>query len=160
MKSEKRKESALISGLGGGVLSIIGAILPWFRATGSTGGDVTSSINVNGLGSVSGNGIMLKLAGGEVNWEFQGIGVLALGIACIAAAVLLRGRLRGLAIAACGFLIIGGGLVNLWSLRGIEAFSGEIMGMTMASGIGYGLYVVVIAGAVALLGGVLTVRGN
>ncbi len=61
-------------------------------------------------------------------------------------------------MAACGFLIIGGGIVNLWSLRGVEAFSGEVMGMTLVSGVGYGLYVVVIAGAVALLGGIFTLK--
>ena len=157
MKSEKRSISARISGLGGGVLSIIGAFLPWFSATGSGGGEV-SDININGLGSVSGNGMMLSLVGSEVNWEFQGVGVLALGIVCIIVALLLSGKVQSLAIAACGFLIIGGGAVNLWSLRDIGSFSGEVMGMTMSSGIGYGLYVVVIAGLTALLGGVLALR--
>ena len=157
MKSEKRSISARISGLGGGVLSIIGAFLPWFSATGSGSGEV-SGININGLGSVSGSGMMLSLVGSEVNWEFQGVGVLALGIACIVVALLLSGKVQGLAIAVCGFLIIGGGAVNLWSLRDIGSFSGEVMGVTMSSGIGYGLYVVVIAGLTALLGGVLALR--
>lgn len=157
MKPEKCTGSAMIYGLAGGILSIIAVFLPWFSASGSGGGE-TSSISVNGLGSISGSGMMLNLAGSEVNWEFQGIGVLALGIACIAAALIIKGKVQGIAIAACGFLIIGGGVVNLWSLRDIGSFSGEVMGMTMASGIGYGLYGVVIAGAAALLGGVLSLK--
>lgn len=157
MNSEKRIDGALISGLGGGVLSIISVFLPWFSATGSGSGEV-SSININGLGSVSGSGMMLNLVGSEINWEFQGFGVLALGIASIIVALILSGKVQSLAIAACGFLIIGGGAVNLWSLRDISSFSGEVMGMTMVSGIGYGLYVVVIAGVTALLGGALSLR--
>ncbi len=45
---------------------------------------LASSISVNGMGWKSGSGMLLGLMSGKVNWDFQGIGVLALGIACIA----------------------------------------------------------------------------
>jgi len=48
-----------------------------------------------------------------------------------------------------------GGIVNISS---IGEFSGEFMGATMQSGAGYGLYMVVLAGAVAAAGGLLAWR--
>ncbi|MCX9011933.1 MAG: hypothetical protein OIN66_12520 [Candidatus Methanoperedens sp.] len=140
--------------IAGGMLSILSVFLPWYSASASAAG-VTSSISVNGLGWKSGSGILLMLVSGKVDWDFQGIGVLALGIACIAVAVFLREKLQSLAMFACGILIIGGGVVNLQS---IGKFSGEFLGATMESGVGYGLYVVVLAGAVAASGGLLTWR--
>ena len=143
----------ILAGIGG-IASIISVFLPWFSAKASAIG-MTSSISVNGLGSVSGSGLLLGLLSGKANWEFQGIGVLALGIACIAIAVFLRDKLQSIAMFICGALIIGGGIVNI---RSIGEFSGEFMGATMQSGAGYGLYMVVLAGAVAAAGGLLAWR--
>jgi len=143
----------ILAGIGG-IASIISVFLPWFSAKASAIG-MTSSISVNGLGSVSGSGLLLGLLSGKANWEFQGIGVLALGIACIAIAVFLRDKLQSIAMFICGALIIGGGIVNISS---IGEFSGEFMGATMQSGAGYGLYMVVLAGAVAAAGGLLAWR--
>ena len=143
----------ILAGIGG-IASIISVFLPWFSAKASAIG-MTSSISVNGLGSVSGSGLLLGLLSGKANWEFQGIGVLALGIACIAIAVFLRDKLQSIAMFICGALIIGGGIVNINS---IGEFSGEFMGATMQSGAGYGLYMVVLAGAVAAAGGLLAWR--
>jgi hypothetical protein len=143
----------ILAGIGG-IASIISVFLPWFSAKASALG-MTSSISVNGLGSVSGGGLLLGLLSGKANWEFQGIGVLALGIASIAVAVFLREKIQGLAMFICGALIIGGGVVNI---RSIGEFSGEFMGATMQSGAGYGLYIVVLAGAMAAAGGLLAWR--
>ncbi|MFA4934913.1 MAG: hypothetical protein WC568_03660 [Candidatus Methanoperedens sp.] len=142
--------------IAGGLISIISVFLPWFsaRATAAASGEV-STLSVNGLGTINGSGMLLGLVSGKIGWEFQGIGVLALGIASIAVALLLREKLQSIAMSACGLLIIGGGVVNLVS---IESFSGDIMGATIVSGIGYGLYVVVIAGAVAVAGGIFAWR--
>jgi hypothetical protein len=111
---------------------------------------LSSSISVNGLGWKSGEGVLLGILGGTVNWEFQGIGVLALGIASILVSVILKGKMQSLAILACGLLIIGLGLVNL---KSIGSFSGEFMGATMNAGVGYGLFVLLLGGAVAAAGG-------
>ncbi len=142
--------------IAGGLISMISVFLPWFgaRATAAASGEV-STLSVNGLGTINGSGMLLGLVSGKIGWEFQGIGVLALGIASIAAALLLREKLQSIAMSACGILIIGGGVVNLMS---IESFSGDIMGATISSGVGYGLYVVVIAGAVAAAGGLFAWR--
>ena len=40
---------------------------------------MSSSISVNGLGSISGSGLLLGLWGEKARWEFQGVGVLAPG---------------------------------------------------------------------------------
>jgi lipoprotein signal peptidase len=114
---------------------------------------MTSSISVNGLGSVSGSGILIGLLSGKGSWEFQGIGVIALGIVCIAVAVFLREKLRSVSMFICGALIIGGGVVNI---RSIGEFSGDFMGASMQSGADYGLYVVVLAGIMAAAGGLLS----
>ena len=143
----------ILAGIGG-IASIISVFLPWFSAKASAIG-MTSSISVNGLGSISGSGLLLGLISGKANWEFQGIGVLALGIASIAVAVFLHDKLQSIALFICGILIIGGGIVNI---RSIGDFSGEFMGATMESGAGYGLYMVVLAGAVAAAGGLLAWR--
>ncbi len=135
----------------GGILAILSIFLPWYSASASALGK-TSSISINGLGWKSGEGLLLGLVSGNANWEFQGIGVLALGIASIIVAVILKDKLQSLAMLACGLLIIGGGVVNL---RSISQLSGNIFGMTMYSGVGYGLYVVVMAGAVTAAGGLL-----
>jgi len=111
---------------------------------------MTSSISVNGLGSVSGSGLLLGLWSSKASWEFQGIGVLVLGIVCIAAAIFLREKLRSSTNFIFDALIIGGGVVNI---RSIGEFSGDFMGASMQSGAGYGLYVVVFAGAIAVAGG-------
>ena len=138
----------------GGIASIISVFMPWYSAKASALG-MSSSISVNGLGSISGSGLLLGLISGKANWEFQGIGVLALGIASIAVAVFLHDKLQSIALFICGILIIGGGIVNI---RSIGDFSGEFMGATMQSGAGYGLYMVVLAGAVAAAGGLLAWR--
>ncbi len=135
----------------GGIVSIISVFLPWFSAKASALG-MESSISVDGLGSIRGSGILLGMLSGKSNWEFQGIGVLALGIATIAGTFFLRERLQSLAMFVFGILIIGGGVVNI---RSIGDFSGEFMGATMQSGAGYGLYVVMFAGAIAAAGGLL-----
>lgn len=142
--------------IAGGLISIISVFLPWFSAsaTAAASGEV-STLSVNGLGTINGSGMLLGLVSEKIGWEFQGIGVLALGIASIATALLLREKLQSIAMSACGLLIIGGGVVNLVS---IESFSGDIMGATIVSGIGYGLYVVVIAGVVAVAGGLFAWR--
>jgi len=142
---------AQILAIAGGIVSIISVFLPWFSAKASAIG-MTSNIDVNGLGSISGSGPLLALVSEQASWEFQGIGVLALGIVCIALAVFLREKLRSIATFACGALIIGGGVVNI---KSIGEFSGSIFGAEMQSGAGYGLYVVVLAGAMAIAGGLL-----
>src|SRR5450756_1683372 len=111
---------------------------------------MTSSIDVNGLGSISGSGLLLGLLSGKASWEFQGIGVLALGIVCIAVAVFLREKLRSIATFACGALIIGGGVVNIWS---VGEFSVSFLAAEMQSGAGCGLYVAILAGAMPAAGG-------
>jgi lipoprotein signal peptidase len=143
--------NAQILAIVGGIISIISVFLPWFSAKASALGMI-SSISVNGLGSVSGSGLLLGLLSGKGSWEFQGIGILALGIVCIAVAVFLREKLQSIAMFICGALIIGGGVVNI---RSIGEFSGSFLGAEMQSGAGYGLYVVVLAGAMAAAGGVL-----
>jgi len=143
----------ILAGIGG-IASIISVFMPWYSAKASALG-MSSSISVNGLGSISGSGLLLGLISGKANWEFQGIGVLALGIASIAVAVFLHDKLQSIALFICGILIIGGGIVNI---RSIGDFSGEFMGATMQSGAGYGLYMVVLAGAVAAAGGLLAWR--
>jgi len=143
--------NAQMLAIAGGIVSIISVFLPWFSAKASALG-MTSSIAVNGLGSISGSGLLLALLSGKASWEFQGIGVLALGIICIAVAVFLREKLRSIATFACGALIIGGGIVNI---RSIGEFSGNFLGAQMQSGAGYGLYVVVLAGLMAVASGVL-----
>ncbi|HEX7575338.1 MAG TPA: hypothetical protein VF360_03090 [Candidatus Methanoperedens sp.] len=142
---------AQILSISGGIVSIISVFLPWFSAKASALG-MTSSIDVNGLGSISGSGLLLGLLSGKASWEFQGIGVLALGIVCIAVTVFLREKLRSIATFACGVLIIGGGVVNI---RSIGEFSGSFLGAEMQSGAGYGLYVVVLAGTMVAAGGLL-----
>ena len=136
--------------IAGGIVSIVSVFLPWFSASTSMLGR-TSSMSVNGLGWKSGNDI-LGLLGGKMDWQFQGIGVLALGIACIIIAVILRERFQSIAMLVCGILIIGGGVVNLQSINTISA---EILGATVQWGVGYGLYVVVLGGAIASAGGLL-----
>jgi hypothetical protein len=143
-----------ILAIAGGIVSIISVFLPWYSAKASALG-VESSISVNGLGSISGSGLLLGLLGGNANWEFQGIGVLALGIATIAVAVFLREKIQSIVTFIFGVLIIGGGIVNI---RSIGDFSGEFMGATMQSGAGFGLYVVLLGGALALAGGLLAWR--
>jgi hypothetical protein len=143
----------ILAGIGG-IASIISVFLPWFSAKASAIG-MTSSISVNGLGSVSGSGLMLGLLSGKADWEFQGVGVLALGIASIAVAVFFRDKLQSIAMFICGILIIGGGIVNILS---IGEFSGDFGVATMQSGAGYGLYMVILAGAVASAGGLLAWR--
>ena len=141
--------------IAGGILSIVSVFLPWYSA--SVSGSATGSQSVNGLSWVSGE-LPFKFFSENVNWEVQGIGVLALGIASVAVALLLRDKLQGAAMVACGFLIIGGGVVNLWN---IGSMSGEIFpGMTMQSGVGYGLYAVVLGGMVAAAGGLLAWRDS
>lgn len=143
--------NAQILAIVGGIVSVISVFLPWFSARASALG-MTSSISVNGLGSISGSGLLLALLSGKANWEFQGIVVLALGIVCIAVTVFLREKLRSIAMFICGVLIIGEGFVNI---RSIGEFSGSAFGAEMQSGAGYGLYVVVLAGAMAAAGGLL-----
>jgi len=151
METKNGFSNAQILAIVGGIVSIISVFLPWFSAKANAIG-MTSSISVNGLGSVSGSGLLLGLLSGKGSWEFQGIGVLALGILCIALAVFLREKIRSIAVFACGALIIGGGVVNI---RSIGEFSGDFMGASMQSGTGYGLYVVILAGAIAAAGGLV-----
>ena len=143
-------------GIAGGILSIISVFIPWYSASASAGMlGLSSSFSVNGLGWKSGEGLLMGLSSGTANWEFQGIGVLALGIASILVAVLLKDKFQSLAMLACGLLIIGGGVVNL---KSIDSFSGEFMGATMNYGAGYGLFAVLLAGAVVAAGGLLAWR--
>ncbi|VVB86650.1 Uncharacterised protein [uncultured archaeon] len=142
-------------GIAGGILSLISVFLPWYSASVNAGMLGSSSISVNGLGWKNGEGMLLGLVSGNANWEFQGIGVLALGIVSIVVAFLLKDKLQSLAMLACGLLIIGGGIVNLNS---IGSFSGKFMDATMYSGIGYGLYVVLLGGAIVAAGGLLAWR--
>jgi hypothetical protein len=103
--------------------------------------------------------MVLGVINDKFSWQFQGIGVLILGIVSIAVAFILREKLQGIAMGICGLLIIGGGVVNLYSLKDVGSFSGTIMdGLTIQSGIGYGLYVVVLAGIVTAAGGAITWR--
>ncbi len=140
--------------IAGGFLSVISVFLPWYSAKASALG-MTSSISVNGLGWKSGEGMLLGLVSGNADWEFQGIGVLGLGIASIIIAVVLKDRLQSSAMLASGLLLIVGGVVNLQS---IGQFSGNFLGATMQSGVGYGLYMVVLAGSVVAAGGLLGLR--
>jgi hypothetical protein len=137
----------------GGIISIISIFLPWFQAT-----SATSSLSVNGLFSATGSGMLRGLVGENSNWGFQGLGVLGLGMVSIAAALILHDKIRSSAMIACGILIIGGGVVNLWSLRDIALFSGSILGEVVKAGAGYGLYVVVIGGIVTAAGGLMERR--
>jgi hypothetical protein len=144
--------NAQILAFAGGILSIISVFLPWYSAEAST---MASSISVNGLGSISGSGLLLGLWSEKASWEFQGLGVLALGIASLAIALLFRDKIRAPAMFICGVLIIGGGVVNI---RSIWEFSGNFMGAAMQSGAGYGLYIVALAGALVAAGGLLSWR--
>jgi hypothetical protein len=139
----------------GGIISIISVFLPWFSITSKT-----STLSVNGLFFVSGNGMLMGLVGQNSNWEFQGAGVLVLGFACIAVAIILKDSIRNVAMVLCGILIISGGAVNLWSLRDLSLFSGSIFGETIQSGIGYGLYMVVVGGVLTATGGILAFLVN
>lgn len=141
--------NAQILGIAGGFASIISVFLPWYSADLS---GISSSISVNGLASISGNGLLLGLWDKNAGWEFQGIGILILGIASIAAAILLREKTLSISLLLIGILIIGGGVVNLLS---IGELSGDFMGSTMRSGPGYGLYAVMLTGAVSVAGGLL-----
>ena len=120
MGTKNGSGNAQILALAGGIVSIISVFLPWYSAKASMFG-VASSISVNGLGSISGNGLLLGLWSENATWEFQGLGVLALGIVSIAVAVLLREKIRSMAMFICGVLIIGGWVVNI---RSIWEFSG------------------------------------
>lgn len=156
METKNRAAKAKILSAIGGMISIISVFLPWFSASANTGaGGITSGISVNGLGFTSGSGMLLGLVGEKAGWEFQGIGVLALGIVSIAVAIILRQKIQGIAMLVCGVLIIGGGVANLLS---IGEFSGEFLGATIHSGAGYGLYLVIIAGATASVGGLIALR--
>ncbi|HEX7627383.1 MAG TPA: hypothetical protein VF354_00485 [Candidatus Methanoperedens sp.] len=146
--------NAQILALSGGIVSIISVFLPWYSAKGSALG-MASSISVNGLGWISGNGLLLGLWSEKASWEFQGLGVLALGIASIAIAVFLRDKIQSMAMFICGVLTIGGWIVNI---RSIWEFSGDFMGASMQSGAGYGLYMVALAGALVAAGGLLSWR--
>jgi hypothetical protein len=140
----------------GGILSILSVFLPWFSASGTAiGSTSTSTLSVNGLAWKSGNGMLLGLIPNNFNWEFQGIGVLALGIATILLGLLLKDKVFNQAMLSCGFLILGGGLVNLQS---IGQTSGVGFGMTINWGVGYGLYVVLLGGALVASGGLLSWR--
>ncbi len=142
--------------MAGGIISIIGVFLPWYSASMSASSiGFASGISVNGLGWKSGEGVLLGMIGGDINWQFQGIGVLALGIAGIVVSVILKEKIQSIAMLACGLLVIGGGVVNL---QGIGSLSGKILGATMQSGAGYGLFVVVLGGAVAAAGGLIAWR--
>ncbi len=143
-------------GIAGGILSIVSVFLPWFSGSGSAGIlGLSSSISVNGLGWKKGEGLLMGLLTGNANWELMGMAVLALGIASIVVAVVLTDKLQSLVLLECGLLVLGGGIVNLWRMG---SFSGEFMGATMESGAGYGLYVVVLGGAVITAGGLFTWR--
>lgn len=156
MGTKNNLENSHILTIVGGIISVISVFLPWYSANASAGAiGLASSISVNGLGWKSGSGMLLGLVSGKVDWDFQGVGVLALGIACIVVVVFLREKLQSLAMFACGFLIIGGGVVNL---RSIGQFSGDFLGATLQSGVGYGLYIVVLGGTVAAAGGLLAWR--
>lgn len=148
--------NAQILALAGGIVSIISVFLPWYSAKTSGFGNA-SSISVNGLGSISGNGLLLGLWSEKASWEFQGIGVLALGIATIAVVVFLREKIQSMAMFIFGVLIIGGWVINI---RSIWEFSGDFMGATMQSGAGYGLYIVALAGVLVAAGGLLSWRDN
>lgn len=143
-------------GIAGGIISVLGVFLPWFSGSGSAGIlGLSSSISVNGLGWKKGEGLLMGLLTENASWELIGMAVLALGIAGIVAAVVLKDKLQSLVLLGCGLLVTGSGIVNLWS---IGSFSGEIMGATMESGAGYGLYVVLLGGASITAGGLLTWR--
>ncbi len=102
-----------ILAIAGGIISIIGVFLPWYSASMTASAiSFASSISVNGLGWKNGEGLLLGMISGDVNWQFQGIGSL----------------------------------------------SGKILGATMQSGAGYGLYVVLLGGAVAATGGLIAWR--
>lgn len=153
MGTKNNFERGQILTIVGGIISIISVFLPWFSASASVAG-LSSSLSVNGLGSISGS-LPFTFFSGKVNWEFQGVGVLALGIACIAVAVFLREKLQSMAMFACGVLIIGGGVVNLQS---ISSTSSDFFEVTVNWGVGYGLYVVLLGGAMAVAGGLLAWR--
>ncbi|NJD53449.1 MAG: hypothetical protein FIB07_11340 [Candidatus Methanoperedens sp.] len=146
--------NAQILALAGGIVSIISVFLPWYSAKGSMFG-AASSISVNGLGYASGTGLLLGLWSEKATWEFQGLGVLALGIVSIAVSVFLMEKIRSMAMLICGVLIIGGWVVNI---RSIWEFSGDFMGASMQSGAGYGLYMVALAGTMVAAGGLLAWR--
>ncbi len=146
--------NAQILALAGGIVSIISVFLPWYSAKANAFG-AASSISVNGLGYISGNGLLLGLWSEKATWEFQGLGVLALGIVSIAVGVFLREKIQSMAMFICGILIIGGWVVNI---RSIWEFSGDFMGASMQSGAGYGLYIVALAGAMVAAGGLLAWR--
>jgi len=140
----------------GSIVSIISVFLPWFSAS-AVSMDGTSGISVNGLGSLSGSGLLLGLVGSKVDWEFQGIGILALGIICVAVTLFLHKKMQSLGIFACGILIIGGGAANLMS---IGSFSGQFLGAMIQSGAGYGLYIAVLGGLIAAGGGVMSWKAD
>ncbi len=143
-------------GIAGCILSIIGVFLPWYHASASTGTmGISSSISINGLGWKSGEGVLLGLIEGTADMEYHGMGIIALGIIGIIAAVVLKGKSQSLAILACGLIMIGDGIFNL---QRIGSLSGNFMGVTVQYGAGYGLFMVVIAGAAVTAGGLLAWR--
>jgi len=118
----------------------------FYRGYSAKASGVASSISVNGLGSISGSGLLLGLLSGNASWEFQGIGVLAWdrNHSCC---LFSSGKIQSIATFICGVLIIGGGLVNI---RSIWVNSpANSWGATMQSGAGYGLYVCAAGGALA-----------
>jgi hypothetical protein len=144
--------NAQILAFAGGIISVISVFLPWYNAQASA---MSSSISVNGLGSISGSGLLLGLWSEKASWEFQGLGILALGIVSLGIVLFFREKIQSLALFICGFLIIGGGVVNI---RSIWEFSGDFMGAAMQSGAGYGLYIVALAGVMVASGGLLAWR--
>jgi len=68
--------NAQILAIAGGIVSVISVFLPWYSAKAS---GLASSISVNGLGSLSGSGLLLGLLSGKSELGIPGIGVLALG---------------------------------------------------------------------------------
>ncbi len=156
MTTKNAISKSQIFAIAGGLISIIGVFLPWYSASMTASAiSFASAISVNGLGWKNGEGLLLGMISGDVNWQFQGIGVIALGIASIVVAVILTEKMQSMAMLASGLLIIGGSVVNL---QGIGSLSGKILGATMQSGAGYGLYVVLLGGAVAAAGGLIAWR--
>lgn len=155
--------------IAGGIAAIVGAFLSWASiALAVSAGGQSQSVNltVNGLGKISG------APGGadmSANSASDGYLVMAAGvIALIGGVVLLATKKSAGAILALigGVAALGLGIYELTQVSGVEDGIKKQMG-AVASGVdfkvsasaGIGLWIVLVGGALALIGGIVAMMG-